>query len=89
MRVQLTKRQVETYQPQERPYEVRDAQVRGLNLRVQPSGHKTMSASFDQRPLGMPESSLRTGDKLEKSPQLRTRLICNNIWTAAPGNVHR
>jgi len=46
MRVQLTKRQVETYQPQERPYEVRDAQVRGLILRVQPSGHKAWIVSW-------------------------------------------
>lgn len=29
MRVQLTKRQVETFQLQERPYEIRDAQVGG------------------------------------------------------------
>ncbi|WP_152984674.1 Arm DNA-binding domain-containing protein [Stenotrophomonas terrae] len=46
MRVQLTKRQVETYQPQERPYEVRDAQVRGLILRVQPSGHEAWIVSW-------------------------------------------
>ena len=46
MRVQLTKRQVETYQPRERPYEIRDAQVRGLILRVQPSGHKAWIVSW-------------------------------------------
>lgn len=46
MRVQLTKRQVETYQPRERPYEARDAQVRGLILRVQPSGHKVWIVSW-------------------------------------------
>ncbi len=36
----LTKRIVLTAAPRERPYELRDAQVRGLILRVQPSGHK-------------------------------------------------
>jgi len=46
MRVQLTKRQGETYQPRERSYEVRDAQVRGLVSRVQPSGNKAWIASW-------------------------------------------
>jgi len=36
----LTKRIVITAEPQDRPYELRDAQVRGLILRVQPSGHE-------------------------------------------------
>ena len=40
MRAQLTKRLVATAQPQDRPYELRDTQIRGLLLRVQPSGHK-------------------------------------------------
>lgn len=36
----LTKRIVLTAEPKDRPYELRDAQVRGPILRVQPSGHK-------------------------------------------------
>lgn len=36
----LTKRIVLTAELRDRPYELRDAQVRGLILRVQPSGHK-------------------------------------------------
>ena len=36
----LTKRIVAAAQPKERAYELRDTQVRGLLLRVQPSGHK-------------------------------------------------
>jgi len=41
MRATLTQRLVHSTQPQERPYELRDTQVRGLLLlRVQPSGHK-------------------------------------------------
>ena len=40
MRALLTKRLIATAQPQDRPYELRDTQIRGLLLRVQPSGHK-------------------------------------------------
>jgi integrase len=40
VRTQLTKRIVTQAQPQERPYELRDTLVRGLILRVQPSGYK-------------------------------------------------
>ncbi|TFZ46695.1 DUF4102 domain-containing protein [Stenotrophomonas maltophilia] len=36
----LTKRIVLTAEPRDRPYELRDAQVRDLVLRVQPSGQK-------------------------------------------------
>lgn len=36
----LTKRLVATAQPKDRAYELRDTQVRGVLLRVQPSGHK-------------------------------------------------
>lgn len=36
----LTKRIVLASEPRDRPYELRDAQVRGLILRVQLSGHK-------------------------------------------------
>ncbi|WP_262071860.1 Arm DNA-binding domain-containing protein [Stenotrophomonas sp. Marseille-Q5258] len=40
MSAALTKRIVVSAEPRDRPYELRDAQVRGLILRVQPSGHK-------------------------------------------------
>lgn len=40
VKAHLTKRIVATAQPKERPYELRDTTVRGLLLRVQPSGHK-------------------------------------------------
>ncbi|WP_425479556.1 Arm DNA-binding domain-containing protein [Stenotrophomonas chelatiphaga] len=36
----LTKRIVFTAEPRDRPHELRDAQVRGMILRVEPSGHK-------------------------------------------------
>ncbi|RYE68147.1 MAG: DUF4102 domain-containing protein, partial [Oxalobacteraceae bacterium] len=41
MRVQLTKRLLATAEPRERPYELRDTLMKGLLLRVQPSGHKS------------------------------------------------
>lgn len=40
MRIQLTKKIVATAQPKEKPYELRDDKVKGLLLRVQPSGYK-------------------------------------------------
>ncbi|PZP57742.1 MAG: hypothetical protein DI597_21105 [Pseudoxanthomonas spadix] len=40
MRISLTKRLVAQAQPQLKPYEIRDILIRGLILRVQPSGHK-------------------------------------------------
>lgn len=40
MRINLTKRLVATAQPRERPYEIRDLAMKGLILRVQPSGYK-------------------------------------------------
>lgn len=41
MRIQLTKKIVATVQPKEKPYELRDTKVKGLLLRVQPSGHRS------------------------------------------------
>ena len=40
MRTTLTKRIVATATPQDRPYEIRDLAMKGLILRVQPSGYK-------------------------------------------------
>lgn len=40
MRTNLTKRLVATAVPQDRPYELRDLAMKGLILRVQPSGYK-------------------------------------------------
>lgn len=43
----LTKRVVATAQPKDRAYELRDTQVRGLQLRVQPSGHKAWVVTWE------------------------------------------
>lgn len=51
----LTKRIVLIAEPKGRPYELRDAQVRGLILRVQPSGHKAWIVTWahgERRTLG-------------------------------------
>lgn len=40
MRINLTKRLVETAEARDRPYEMRDLAMKGLILRVQPSGYK-------------------------------------------------
>lgn len=40
MRITLTNRLVTTAEPRERPYELRDLTMKGLILRVQPSGYK-------------------------------------------------
>lgn len=40
MRINLTKRLVATAEPRDRPYELRDLAMKGLILRVQPSGYK-------------------------------------------------
>ena len=40
MRTNLTKRLVATAEPRDRPYELRDLAMKGLILRVQPSGYK-------------------------------------------------
>lgn len=58
MRIALTKKTVATVIPKDRPYELRDAQVRGLLLRVQPSGHKAWIVTWThgkRRTLGSTE----------------------------------
>lgn len=42
----ITSRTVEASKPTEKPYEVRDAQIKGFLLRVQPSGVKTWYCEF-------------------------------------------
>jgi hypothetical protein len=45
--ITLTKRLVTTAQPKDRAYELRDTQVRGLLLRVQPNGHKAWVVTWE------------------------------------------
>ncbi|MBS0215398.1 MAG: site-specific integrase [Proteobacteria bacterium] len=58
MRISLTKKIVAALQPKDRPYELRDAQVRGLILRVQPTGRKVWIVTWahgKRRTLGSTE----------------------------------
>ncbi|KRA50872.1 hypothetical protein ASD72_17705 [Pseudoxanthomonas sp. Root630] len=45
--ITLTKRLVATAQSKDRAYELRDTQMRGLLLRVQPSGHKAWVVTWE------------------------------------------
>src|SRR4051812_17901669 len=46
MQNRITNRTAETANPKEKPYEIRDADIKGFLLRVQPSGIKTYYYSF-------------------------------------------
>lgn len=57
MPIALTNRIVASLDPRDRPYEVRDTKVRGLLLRVQPSGYKRGSCSGTTRSAGPSDPS--------------------------------
>ncbi len=64
MRVQLTKKIISSTLPRDRPYELRDAQVRGLALRVQPSGHMAWNWAdihFEARMLTVRRENAKSG----------------------------
>jgi integrase len=82
MRVQLTKRFVAASQPKDRPYEVRDAQVRGLLLRVQPSGHRAWIVTWahgKRRTLGSAGHL-----SLDDAREIATKVISEFIQTGLP-----
>lgn len=82
MRIPLTKRVVATAQPRQRPYELRDAQVRGLLLRVQPSGHKAWIVTWahgKRRTLG--EATLLT---LEQARAYASQAMAEVIQQGLP-----
>lgn len=78
----FTKRIVATAQPRERPYELRDAQVRGLLLRVQPSGHKAWIVTWahgKRRTLGSAGHLT-----LDEARELARKIIAEFIQTGLP-----
>lgn len=78
----LTKRIVATAQPRERPYELRDTQVRGLLLRVQPSGHKAWIVTWThgkRRTLGSAGHL-----SLDQARDIAVRVIAEFIQTGLP-----
>jgi integrase len=82
MRIQLTKRFVATLKPQDRAFELRDAQVRGLVLRVQPSGHKAWVVTWahgKRRTLGSAGHLA-----LEDAREIATKVISEFIQTGLP-----
>lgn len=82
MRVSLTKRIVATALPRERPYELRDAQVRGLLFRVQPSGHKAWIVTWahgKRRTLGSAGHLT-----LDQARDMARQAIAEHIQTGLP-----
>lgn len=78
----LTKRIVATIQPKDRPYELRDAQVRGLLLRVQPSGHKAWVVTWThgkRRTLGSAGHLT-----LDEARSIARKIIAEYIQTGLP-----
>jgi integrase len=82
MRIQLTKRYIATLKPKDVPYELRDAQVRGLVLRVQPSGHKAWIVTWahgKRRTLGSAGHLA-----LDDAREIASKVISEFIQTGLP-----
>jgi hypothetical protein len=78
----LTKRLVATAQPKDRAYELRDTQVRGLLLRVQPSGHKAWVITWEhgkRRTLGSAGHLT-----LDEAREIARKIIAEYIQTGLP-----
>lgn len=78
----LTKRTVVSALPRDRPYELRDAQVRGLLLRVQPSGHKAWIVTWahgKRRTLGSAGHLT-----LDEARDIARKIIAEFIQTGLP-----
>lgn len=78
----LTKRLVATAQPKDSAYELRDTQVRGLLLRVQPSGHKAWVVTWEhgkRRTLGSAGHLT-----LDEAREIARKIIAEYIQTGLP-----
>ncbi|UBB25619.1 tyrosine-type recombinase/integrase [Pseudoxanthomonas japonensis] len=78
----LTKRLVATALPKNRAYELRDTQVRGLLLRVQPSGHKAWVVTWEhgkRRTLGSAGHLT-----LDEAREIARKIIAEYIQTGLP-----
>lgn len=87
----LTKRIVLTAEPKERPYELRDAQVRGLILRVQPSGHKAWIVTWahgKRRTLGSVEH-LSLDQARDQARQAVAEYVQSRIASARKVQAHK
>lgn len=82
MRIALTKKIVATALPRDRPYEVRDAQVRGLLLRVQPSGHRAWIVTWahgKRRTVGAVEHL-----SLDQARDIARKVVAEYVQTGLP-----
>ncbi|HED4874644.1 TPA: DUF4102 domain-containing protein [Stenotrophomonas maltophilia] len=82
MRIALTKKTVATVLPKDRPYELRDAQVRGLLLRVQPSGHKAWIVTWThgkRRTLGSTEHV-----SLDQARDIARKVVAEYVQSGLP-----
>ncbi|MDQ1118905.1 MULTISPECIES: tyrosine-type recombinase/integrase [Pseudoxanthomonas] len=82
MRIQLTKKIVTSTLPKDRPYELRDAQVRGLLLRVQPSGHRAWIVTWahgKRRTLGSVEHL-----SLDQARDVARKVVAEFVQTGLP-----
>jgi hypothetical protein len=81
----LTKRTVTAAQPKDRAYELRDTQIRGLLLQVQPSGHKAWIVTWEhgkRRTLGS------TGHlTLDQAPDIARKIIAEYIQIGLPSSA--
>jgi integrase len=82
MRVQLTKKIISSSLPRDRPYELRDAQVRGLLLRVQPSGHRAWIVTWahgKRRTLGSVQHL-----SLDQARDVARQVVADFVQTGLP-----
>ncbi|HEU0153309.1 MAG TPA: site-specific integrase [Arenimonas sp.] len=93
MRTTLTKRIVATSPPQERPYEIRDMAMKGLILRVQPSGYKAFIVEWargKRRTLGaaahlsLDDARAQTLQAMSEALQQRLPAIAGKQVSAMP-----
>lgn len=87
----LTKRIVLTAEARDRPYELRDAQVRGLILRVQPTGHKAWIVTWahgKRRTLGSVEH-LSLDQARDQARQAVAEYVQSGLPTLANLNLGR
>ena len=84
----LTNTGVRGYAPQKKRYSVRDSEIQGLVLRVEPSGKKTFYLDYREKtplPQSLSTSSKTTTRTAAVSPPSITRLMlwrvsCQRFW---------
>lgn len=83
MRAKLSRRSISNLQPQERPYECRDTELKGFLIRVQPSGR--MAWFYQYRTVTGKQTRLKLGDYPGLSPDGARRVALGRAAEAARG----